>query len=52
MGEAKIFLFPCETNILHPVIRIEVTDSGDLSGFCNKAVAAELTRKYLRVLIN
>jgi len=28
MGEAKIFLFPCETNILHPVIRIEVTDSG------------------------
>jgi len=28
MGEAQIFLFPCETNILHPVIRIEVTDSG------------------------
>ena len=28
MGEAKIFLIPCETNILRPVIRIEVTDSG------------------------
>ena len=28
MGEAKIFLIPCETNILHPAIRIEVTDSG------------------------
>ena len=28
MGEAKIFLIPCETNILHPVIRIEVTDPG------------------------
>ena len=27
MGEAKIFLIPCETNILHPAIRIEVTDS-------------------------
>jgi len=24
----------------------------DLSGFCNKAVAAELNRKYSRVLIN
>ena len=29
MGEAKIFLIPCETNILRPVIRIEVTDSGE-----------------------
>ena len=28
MGEAKIFLIPCETNILHAVIRIEVADSG------------------------
>ena len=28
MGEAKIFLIPCETNILRPVIRIEVTNSG------------------------
>ena len=28
MGEAKIFLIPCETNILHSVIRIEVADSG------------------------
>ena len=27
MGEAKIFLIPRETNILHPAIRIEVTDS-------------------------
>ena len=30
MGEAKIFLIPCETNILRPVIRIEVTDSGKM----------------------
>ena len=28
MGEAKIFLIPCETNILYPAVRIEVTDSG------------------------
>ena len=28
MGEAKIFLIPCETNILHPTIRIEITGSG------------------------
>jgi len=28
MDEAKIFLFPCETNILHPGIRVEITDSG------------------------
>ena len=28
MGEAKIFLIPCETNILCPAIRIEVTDPG------------------------
>ena len=28
MGEAKNFLIPGETNILHPVISIEVTDSG------------------------
>ena len=28
MGEAKIFLIPCETNVLHPAIRIEVTDLG------------------------
>jgi len=27
MGEAKIFLNHCETNILPPVIRIEITDS-------------------------
>ncbi len=28
MGEANIFLIPCETNVLHPVIRIEITRSG------------------------
>ena len=28
MGEAKVFLSPCETNVLHPVIRIEIMDSG------------------------
>ena len=30
MGEAKIFLSPCKTNVLHPVIRIEITDSGNI----------------------
>ena len=29
MGEAKIFLIPCETNILRPFIHIEVTDSSN-----------------------
>ncbi len=34
MGDAKIFSIPCETNILPPVIRIEVTDSGLFISYC------------------
>ena len=34
MGEAKIFFSPCETNVLHPVIRIEVTASGRKKLLC------------------
>ena len=30
MGEAKIFLYLCKTNVLHPVIRIEITDSDNI----------------------